>query len=66
MKKINTFFLSEIYHYKNIFKNIHSMDEYERHIRPRHVALKVVEEDGNEIPLEVKSIEELEIADSFT
>ena len=62
LKKINTFFLSEIYHYKNIFKNIHSMDEYERHIRPRHVALKVVEEDGNEIPLEVKSIEELEIA----
>jgi DNA helicase IV len=62
LKKINTFFLSEIYHYKNIFKNIHSMDEYERHIKPRHVALKIIKKDDNEIPLEVKSIEELEIA----
>jgi len=62
LKKINTFFLSEISHYKNIFKNIHSMDEYERHIKPRHIALKVIKKNGNEIPLEVKSIEELEIA----
>ena len=44
LKKVNTFFLSEIYHYKNIFKNIHSMDEYERHIRPRHVELKEYQE----------------------
>ena len=62
LKKVNTFFLSEIYHYKNIFKNIHSMDEYERQIKPRRVALKIIEKDDNEIPLEVKSIEELEIA----
>ena len=38
------------------------MDEYERHIKPRRVALKIIEKDDNEIPLEVKSIEELEIA----
>ena len=61
-KKINTFFLKYIQNYKNIFKDIHSMSDYNRMIKPRHASLKTVKEDKHEIPLEVKSIEELEIA----
>ena len=38
------------------------MKEYMRIIRPRQIALKTVEEDNEEFHLQVKSIEELEIA----
>lgn len=62
-KKINKYFLNYIQHYKNIFKEIKSMEEYDRAIKPLHICLKTKNnEDNEEIPLEVKSIEELEIA----
>lgn len=61
-KKINKFFLNYIQHYKNIFKDINSMTEYNRVIKPRHVALKIIDKDDEQIPLSVKSVEELEIA----
>ena len=61
-KIINDFFLSYLQRYKNIFKDIKSMDEYRRLVKPRHVCLKIIEVDDEEIHLEVKSIEELEIA----
>ncbi len=61
-KKINKFFLTYIQNYKNIFKDIHSMSDYNRMIKPRHVSLKTIEYEGDKIPLEVKSVEELEIA----
>ena len=61
-KKINKFFLNYIYNYKNIFKDINSMVEYNRVIKPRHVALKIIDKDDEQIPLSVKSVEELEIA----
>jgi len=61
-KKINKFFLSYLQSYKNIFEDITSMEEYVRLIKPRQVALKIVEEDDEEVHLQVKSIEELEIA----
>ena len=38
------------------------MAEYNRAIKPRHVCLKLVDKDDDEVPLTVKSIEELEIA----
>ena len=60
--KMNKFFLNYIHRYKNIFKDIDSMAEYNRAIKPRHVCLKLVDKDDDEIPLTVKSIEELEIA----
>ena len=61
-KKINKFFLKYIHHYKNIFKDIDSMSDYNRLIKPRHVALKIIDKDEEQIPLSVKSVEELEIA----
>ena len=62
-KKINKFFLNYIQHYKNIFKDINSMAEYNRVIKPRRrVALKIIDKDDEQIPLSVNSIEELEIA----
>jgi len=61
-KKINKFFLTYIQNYKNIFKDIRSMSDYDRMIKPRHVSLKTIEYEGDKIPLEVKSVEELEIA----
>ena len=61
-KKINKFFLSYLHSYKNIFEDITSMEEYVRLIRPRQLALKIVEEDDEEVHLQVNSIEELEIA----
>ena len=61
-KKINKFFLNYIHHYKNIFKDINSMADYNRAIKPRHVALKIIDKDDEQIPLSVKSVEELEIA----
>ena len=60
--KMNKFFLNYIHRYKNIFKDINSMAEYNRAIKPRHVCLKLVDKDDDEVPLTVKSIEELEIA----
>ena len=59
---MNKFFLNYIHRYKNIFKDINSMAEYNRAIKPRHVCLKLVDKDDDEVPLTVKSIEELEIA----
>ena len=38
------------------------MEEYVRLIKPRQLALKVVEVEDEEVHLQVKSIEELEIA----
>ena len=61
-KKINNFFLNYIHHYKNIFKDINNMADYNRAIKPRHVALKIIDKDDEQIPLSVNSIEELEIA----
>ncbi len=60
--KLNKFFLSYLIRYKNIFKDIKTMPEYLRYIKPRHVSLKIVEEDDEEFHLLTKSIEELEIA----
>ena len=56
------FFLSYLHSYKNIFEDITSMEKYVLIIRPRQIALKTVEEDNEEFHLQVKSIEELEIA----
>ena len=56
---MNKFFLNYIHRYKNIFKDINSMAEYNRAIKPRHVCLKLVDKDDDEVPLTVKSIEEL-------
>ena len=61
-EKINKFFLNYIQHYKNIFKDINNMADYNRAIKPRHVALKIIDKDDEQIPLSVKSVEELEIA----
>ena len=52
----------ENYLFQNIFKDINSMTEYNRVIKPRHVALKIIDKDDEQIPLSVKSVEELEIA----
>ncbi len=60
--KLNKFFLSHLIRYKNIFKDIKTMPQYQRYIKPRHVALKIVEENDEEFHLLTKSIEELEIA----
>ena len=60
--KMNKFFLNYIHRYKNIFKDINTMAEYNRAIKPRHVCLKLVDKDDDQVPLIVKSIEELEIA----
>ena len=61
-EKINKFFLNYIHHYKNIFKDINNMADYNRAIKPRHVALKIIDKGEEQIPLTVKSVEELEIA----
>ena len=60
--KINKFFLNYIDHYKNIFTDIKNITDYERAIRPRHIALKIINKDGEKVPLSVRSVEELEIA----
>ena len=60
--KLNTFFLSYLTRYKNIFKEIKNMKDYIYWMRPTHVGLKVVEDEDGKYPLKVRSIEELEIA----
>jgi len=62
INKLNTFFLSYLTRYKNIFKDIKTMKDYTYWMRPSHVGLKVVEDEDGKYPLKVRSIEELEIA----
>jgi ATP-dependent exoDNAse (exonuclease V) beta subunit len=50
-KKINKFFLNYIQHYKNIFKDINNMADYNRAIKPRHVALKIIDKDDEQIDI---------------
>ncbi len=48
--------------YKNIFKDIKNYEDYIKVIAPDFVSLKLIEKENEIIPLEVKSVEELEIA----
>lgn len=61
-KKINRFFLSYLRDHRNIFKDIKTYQDYKKIIVPDHVSLKLIERKGEKFPLEVKSVEELEIA----
>tara|TARA_Y100000590_G_C15712223_1_gene1010669 strand:+ start:113 stop:2719 length:2607 start_codon:yes stop_codon:yes gene_type:complete len=64
LSKINKFFLKYLNAYKNIFKDVKSMEEYNKLIKPRRICLKINEDTDEDEKdyIEVKSQEELEIA----